>query len=789
MLKNYFKTALRNLIKNKMYSIINLIGLGVAVGCCVTAYVNYEFSQSYDGFHENKDSIYRINSYKMINGNRQNWALVPRPLMEQIGDHVPGIERVARISWTRAIMRYGDQVFRQGLAFADPDFLQMFTFPLLQGEKDVLEDQSAIVLTDETAEKYFGNEDPMGKQVVLTFEEQAPQTFVVKAIVKKPPLNSNIFFDAILPYRVAANQLNIAPDNWERWNGANFILTTSKQSLPGIEAKLQEYLQISNESNPDWQIAGFYLVPLKDISDGMRTLRGDPLVGGMPISAVVGPSVTAFLVLILACFNFMNTSIAFSARRLKEIGVRKVLGSRRTQLQQQFFGENLLLCFLSLLIGIGLAEIFVPAYDSLWPYTDMKLSYANDYGIFIFLAALLLFTGLAAGAYPAIYVSQYNPTTIFRGKLKFGSASLFSKFLLTFQFALCMLAIIMGVTMMQNAKFQTEYDHGFAIDRKVAVTLHEGKNYEIYKQAISSNPAIQSVGGTAHVIGQGTSIADVEIGEKKNSVRVVYIGENFFETMGLTLLSGKVFDAHLTEDVESSVIVNETFLQEFDIASTENLYLKIADKEYRVTGVVKDFLHSGLWRRVEPCILRLSKEQNYNYLVASFAGIPGGEMTAFLEDKWKANFPDLPFSNFFQDEILSEAKQVNSSIETTAIYISMISILIAAMGLFALVSLNIAKRTKEIGIRKILGATTLHIGGLISRQFVALISIAAVLSIGMGYFSMQSLLGAIWAYHVGMTALPYVLAAILVFAVAYLTVGSQVYKVAQSNPANALRYE
>ncbi|MFQ5627671.1 MAG: ABC transporter permease [bacterium] len=789
MLKNYLKTALRNLVKNKMYSIINLIGLGVAVGCCVTAYVNYEFSQSYDDFHTNKESIYRINSYKMLNGRRQNWALAPRPLMEQIQGTVPGIERAARIAWTRAIMRYSDQVFRQGLAYADPDFLRMFSFPLLHGEKEVLEDQSAIVLTDETAEKYFGKENPIGKQVIITFEGQSPQTFVVQAIVEKPPLNSNIFFQAILPYERVANLLNIEPDNWERWNGANFILATDRQSLPGIEVKLRDYLQIANESNPDWQIAGFYLDPLKNISDGMRTLRGDPLNGGMPISAVVGPSITAFLVLILACFNFMNTSIAFSARRLKEIGVRKVLGSMRSQLQQQFFGENLLLCFFSLLVGIGLAEIFVPAYDSLWPYTDMKLSYAEDYGIFIFLACLLLFTGLLAGAYPAIYISKYNPTTIFRGKQRFGSANLFTRILLTFQFALCMLAIIMGVTMMQNAKFQTEYDHGFAIDRKVAVTLHEGKNYEIYKQAITGYPAIQNVGGSVHVIGQGTSIADVEIGDKKNSVRMLFIGENFFETMELALESGKIFDANITDDLESSVIVNETFLHEFDISEIEGLYLKIADKEYRVAGVVKDFLHSGLWRKVEPCILRLSKEDNYNYLTASFAGIPPGEITAYLAEKWKGIFPDLPFSSFFQDEILTEARQVNDSIKTTAIYISMISILIAAMGLFALVSLNIARRTKEIGIRKILGATTLHIGGLISRQFVMLISIAAVLSIGMGYMAMNSLLSAIWAYHVGMTAMPYVFAAVLVFTLAYLTVGSQVYKVAQTNPANALRYE
>lgn len=789
MLKNYFTIAVRTLLKNKMYSIINLVGLGVAVGCCVTAYVNYDFSRSYNDFHVNKDKIYRINSYKMVNGQRQDWAITPRPLMDAISSTTPGIERLARFSSTSAIMRYEDQVFRQRLAYADPDFLEIFSFELLRGDRYALQQPSAIVLTDEAASKYFGDTEALGKQVVLTFEGEAPQTFVVKAILKRPPLNSSFFFEAILPYAQTANLLHIEPDDWKRWNGANFILASEEASLQTIDAKLQEYVDIANAANTDWRIDGFYLEPLEMLADAMRSVRANPLNSGMPISAIAGPSVVAFLVLILACFNFMNTSIAFSARRLKEIGVRKVLGGMRLQLQQQFFSENLLLCFLSLLVGVGLAEIFVPAYDSLWPYTDMKLSYIDDYGIFVFLAGLLLFTGVLAGAYPAIYVSRYNPSVILRGKQRFGSANLLSRALLTFQFALCMLAVIMGITMMQNARFQQHFDHGYQLEGIVGVPLHAPENYEIFKNAISSHPAVQNVAATRHLLGMHSSITDVAVGEQKNAVRSIFIGDHLFETNGLQLHSGEPFDADLQSDIESRILVNEAFMREFELNSIENVFVKIADQDYRIKGVVRDFLHTGLWRKVEPCILRLSKKEDFSYAVVAFAGIGEQQISSFLQDTWRATFPDLPYNGFFQTEVISEARQVNESIETTAIYIAIISILIAAMGLFALVSLNIAKRTKEIGIRKILGASTLNIGSLISRQFVILLGIAALLSVGMGHVSMNALLGSIWAYHVGTNVLPFAVATFLIFLVAYLTVGLQVYRVARTNPAQALRHE
>lgn len=789
MLKNYLKIAVRNLLNNKMYSGINLIGMGVAVACCVTAYVNYEFSQSYDAFHEQGDRIFRLNSYKMVNGERQNWAISPRPMMEVLASKEPDFEKLARFSYTSAIMRYEEQVLRQPLAYADPDFLQIFSFPIVRGDAGALHDPSAIVLTDETAQKYFGDQNALGQQVVLTFEGQAAQMFTVKAIVQKPPMNSSLFFDAILPYQRIADLLHFEPDDWARWNGANFVLVSKDAEVKAVETRLQEHVRMANASNDNWQIDGFYLDPLNNLSDSMRELRGDPLNGGMPISAIAGPSVVAFLVLILACFNFMNTSIAFSARRLKEIGVRKVLGGMRRQLQQQFFGENVLLCLLSLLVGIGLAEIFVPAYDSLWPYTDMKLSYLDDYGVFVFLGSLLLFTGLLAGAYPAIYISRYNPSAIFRGKQQFGSSSLLSRVLLTFQFALCMLAVIMGMTMMQNAQFQREFNHGYQVEGMIAVPLHDAENYPIFKEAIANYPAVQNVGATRHLIGMQTSVSDIAVGEQKSSVRTVYVGEHLFETMGLELADGARLDAGLVSDRENSILVNESFVREFQLGDIENTFVKMADKEFRVKGVVKDFLQSSLWRRVQPCILRLSEKEQYNYAIVSFAGVDEKEIAAFLRGKWQQLFPDLPYDGFFQTEVIREARNINDSIQTTAIYIAIISILIAAMGLFALVSLNIARRTKEIGIRKILGASIFNIGGLISQQFVILLAIAAMLSVGMGYFSMNALLGSIWAYHVGVTPLPYFSAAAIIVLVAYVTVGLQVHKVARTNPIDALRYE
>jgi ABC-type lipoprotein release transport system permease subunit len=349
MFKSYLKVALRNLYRNKLYSILNIVGLGVAIGCCIVAYVNYEFSQSYDTFHENAGEIYTVNSYKILNNNRQNWSLIPLPMITAIKRDIPGIEKYSRISASRGTLKYEDKVFSEVFHYADEDFFEMFTFPLKYGNKDALKDKRSIILSEEIAEKYFGEKNPLGKQMVLSPDGEKQFDFFVQGVVYNTPKNSSIQLSILLPFENIEELRNYDLQDWEYRSRATFVQLAANASIAEIEARLQSYTAISNDANPDWEIDGFYMEPLPQLAFNSRDLRGSPFMPGMHPAALIGPSVIALLVLLLACFNFVNTAIAFSARRLKEIGIRKVIGGVRSQLIIQFLGENLVLCFIALL--------------------------------------------------------------------------------------------------------------------------------------------------------------------------------------------------------------------------------------------------------------------------------------------------------------------------------------------------------------------------------------------------------------------------------------------------------
>lgn len=793
MILSYLKLALRNLYKYKLYSIINIIGLSVAVAVCITGYVNYQFSQSYDRFHENIDRIYHINSYKLLNNKRIDWSIAPLPFGPAIKNDIPGVEKMTRISRTSGTMKFGDKIFNESFFFVDEAFFEILTFPLLLGNKDVLKDRSGIVITRELAEKYFGNENPLGRRVILSVDGETNFEFFVRGVTDNPTKTSSLRYEVLLPMARLKELRNRDPEKWQDWAQATFILTSEGASIVQIENQIQSYIKISNEANPDWQIEGFYLMSLYETALASRDLRGDPFYGSMPMSAVIGPSVTAILILLLACFNYVNTAIASAARRLKEIGIRKVVGSIRGQLITQFLGENLVLCFIALLLGIGLAEVVVPGYDTLWPEIDVSVNYSENPELILFLAGLLLFTAIAAGAYPAFYISAFNPVSIFRGRQKLGGTNVLIRVLLTLQFALSMTAIIMGVVFNKNADFIETVDMGFNKEQILIVPVKNEKIYTVFKNAIQSNPAIVNTAGSRSHIWSSWFGVDVETGDSKSEVNLFRIGENFLETMDIELLDGRKLDPELQTDIDQAVLINETLAHEFGWSSLKDKFLKMKqdeqETEYQVVGLLQDFKYNGVWAEVQPALMALSPMKDYRYLSVRFEPENLNEVSLYLQEQWKRLFPNLPYDGFFLDEMTAEAMQVTASIRIIALYIAIIAILIAGMGLFALVSLNIARRTKELGIRKILGASMVTVGRLISQEFLWLLLIASFLAAAMGYFMVDALLNAIYAYHTDFGISPFVLSSALITIIALVTVSSQIFRVATSNPVDAIRDE
>lgn len=793
MLFSYLKLALRNLYKYKLYSFINIMGLGVAIACGVVAYVNYQFSQSYDNFHENADRIANISSYKILNNNRINWSITPMPMGQAIRNDIPGVEGLTRISRSFGTLRYDEQVFNERFYFVEEDFFKIFDFELLYGEGEILKDKGAIVIDEELAGKYFGDRNPVGQQMTLSFDGEKQFDVFVRGVTRKAPKNSSLQFSALLPLERIAELRGVDLQDWESWASATMILTSENVSFDQIEEQLQSYKQLSNQANPDWQIEGFYLMPLRRLALDSRELRGDPFQSAMPASSIVGPSVVALLILLLACFNYVNTAIASSAPRLKEIGIRKVVGGVRKQLIVQFLGENLVLCMFALFLGLVLAEIFVPAYDSLWPMVTLKMNYSDDPGLLIFLVLLLGITAVAAGAYPAFYISRFKPVAILRGKQKLGGTNSLIRVLLTIQLALSMSGIILGLVFKNNAEYIRTADLGFAKEQVIIIPVNNDRTYTAMKNEIASHPDIVSIAGSQSQIALSVSRIEIEAGDIKSEVTLFRIGENYLETLKMQLVDGRALNVNQQTDIKQSVLVNETMMRELKWDSPADKYVKVKESdgvtEYAVVGVVADFKYNSVWRKVQPTMLSLVPPEDYRYLTVRFESQDLRGISNYLQETWKQLFPNLPYDGFFMDELQAEAIQVTESIKTISLYIAIISVLIAGMGLFALVSLNIAKRTKELGIRKVLGASVMSVGKLISREFVYLLIIATFLAAGFGYFMVNMLLDSIYAYYTNFGPAPFIISSLIVALVALLTVSSQVFRIATLNPVMALRDE
>ncbi|NUM68203.1 ABC transporter permease [candidate division KSB1 bacterium] len=778
MFKNYLKIALRNLIANKLYAVINVVALSVAMACAVVAYLNYDYSRSFDRFHENAERIFVARSTVTVNDREQNYGITPLPLGPALARDFAQVEKMARVVYSLSALEYGDKIFNEVTYYVDESFFEMFTFPLKLGSHEAIHDKSKLFISEDLALKYFGEDDPLGKQVSIHYSSGKTRDFFVGGVVQKIPANSSLQFDVLIPYAVLAEVSNEPQESWANWAHETFIQLASPVEIAAISRQLDRYLAVQNAASPDFQIARLYFDPFAQASQRARALTNDILKEGVHPAAVLAPSIIAVLLLLTACFNFMNTSLAFSALRLKEVGVRKVLGGLRRQLIAQFIGENLLLCTIALLIAIGLAEWLVPAYSNLWTDFDLVLNYRENWGLLAFLIGLLAFMSFAAGAYPALYVSAFSPVAILKGNS-----------ILTFQFALSTMTIIAGIVFTHNARFFEQLDLGFDAEQTIAVPLRSANVYTAYRNAVEQNPSIQSVSGTRHQVGYNQAGLLAESESKKHQVAVLSVGAEYLETMGMQLVQGRSFDPNLATDKDQALIVNEKMAADFNWSEPLGKQVTIDSVRYTVIGVVKNFYNRSVWRPMQACALRLTDPEQFRYLVVRTDLHNVVAANEFLREIWQRLSPNVPYAGFYQDEVLAEAVQVNGSIKLLFIYISMAAIAIAVMGLFALSSLIIVKRTKEIGIRKVLGASVAHIVQLLNRQIVAVLVVASILAALGGYFSLEPLMSSIFAYHVNLQAWHFVLAGAIVFMIGLITVSSQVYRVATANPVESLRYE
>lgn len=790
MFYNYIKLALRNFAKNKIFVAINILGLGIAIACCIVAFLNWQYNADFDKVHEHGDEIYRVNFVRTVNNQGIQNGSCPAPLGEVIRTSFGQVSHTARVQFMGGNFRVNDQLFRTSISTVDEDFFRMFTFEFLQGTPFSISDQRTILINEELHDKYFPDvANPIGKTLTyLNGDERVD--FKVGGVFKKPPQNSSFYATAYINYENTLDLMRFDTDDWAAFN-STFIRLPNTADVSSVEKSLNDYVEIQNRAKEDYKVDYYYLDKFQGMA--VRAEREGTwnhwFADSLPTAAAVAPGVMAFLLLLIACFNFTNTSIAIANRRIKEIGIRKVMGSDRSQLIKQFLGENILLTFIALLVGVLLAAFLVPAYNAMWPFLEIELSFSENGFLWFFLIVLLILTGLAAGSYPAFYVSGFHPTTIFRGTTKFSGTNILTRVLLTLQFAISLVAIISGFVFSENADFQASYDLGFNPNEVVYAYINDPGDYQAYRNELMNSDLVQSISGSGHQVSSSWYTDPVKYEGKELDVQMMNVGDGYLSTIGATMSAGRVFKENSAFDRENTVIVNEEFVRSFGIENPLDTRVTYYDtSSLQIVGVVKDiYLQGALWDPIEPLLIRAAPPEDYRFISVQTAGENTQALKGFMDKKWKELFPDQISTVTTLDEESAGSTLTNQNIKKLFVFLGIVAFLLSVFGLFSLVSLNLNKRMRELGIRKVLGANTPQLLFRIAKEFIIILLIASVLGSVLGYFLSSALMGSIWAVYTDIKPPIFMLSIGLMLFVSFITIGGRIVKATSVAPAHIIK--
>lgn len=790
MIKNYLLITWRSMMRNKLFLMVNIFGLAVAIGCCIVAYFNWEFDAEFDNHHVQSGNIYRVSSVRDFNGQSTLVGYAPLPLGDAIRGNVADVDKVVRMSWSFSNFKIADDLFPVHLAYTDADFFDVFTFPMVAGASGGLEDRSKVYISDEMAIKLFGRVDVTGESLTQVLGSTLKE-YQVGGVFRKQPANSSFAEDAYVNYENYYDEAkDVKEDDWRSRN-VLFLLIRDESRLEAVTRQLQTYRENNNRVREDFQISEFKLEPFQGMArrDAAEERWANTQTASPP-EAVISTVIMGLLLLLIACFNMTNTAIAISSRRLKEIGLRKVMGGLRGQLIIQFLGETMLICIIALFLGLFLGEVLLSGWNALWVNMKLTSHYLDNPGFLLFITGVLAFTALVAGGYPAFYISHFEPVSILKGKLKLGGTNYFTRVLLGLQYSISLVALIFAIAFYANSLYQREFDIGF--DRSGVILAHVSSEteFDTYRNALLQNKDIISVAGSKHSIMSSWYNDPVTYESKQLEVEILHVGEDYLSTMGMTLVAGRDFQKDSETDRKQSVIVTENLAEKFgwdDPIGKEVVWMDTVS--LYVVGVIRDVYTQGLWREMEPVMLRYADRDEYSFVLVK---APVEKLTAvngFMEEQWKAIFPNKLYNGWYLDEVMVEAVTVNNNVVKIFSFMGIVALVLSVTGLFTLVSLNIIRKMKEIGVRKVLGASMANIAAIINVEFMIILCLSAIAGTAASYYAVEALMSAIWRYYQPATALTFAISVALMFAISAIVIGSKVYMAASMNPVKTLRDE
>lgn len=801
MFKNYLKITLRNLIKQRLYSIITIAGLSVGITSCLLIMLYVKQELSYDRFYPNSDRIYRV-AHKVIRPQGISYnAASPTPLAPALKEEYPEIEHITRIYFDAEVLfKYGDkQIFEyDNVIYADPDFFNVFPFRLLKGDPShLLDTPESIVLSVSAARKYFGDDEPVGK--VMQINNQS--NFKVTGVIEDVPVNSHYHFNFVVSF-LAKNERNFG--TWlNLWTGITTLYTYVV--LPeniNIEEFTRKVENIITEHAP--KRAGIerkiFLQPLRSIY--LHSHLETEIEANNHVSNLIILSTIAFLILVIACINYMNLATAQSATRAKEVGMRKVLGAERFQLVKQFMGESVLLTVLAMLLSLVFVEIFLPAFSSLVG-KPVDLIYKKNLFFLSGFFSIAILIGVVSSIYPAVFLSRHQPIKALKGlrdSIKSSIAQLFfKKAMVVIQFSVSILLVVCTIIINHQLRYMRNSYLGFEKKNTIVVPINSEsgrRQYEAAKNELLTYPGVMGVSACLEApIGSYTIISRA-LPEGKDPEESFYIDHNFvdydfIDNFNIEMVAGRRFSKEYSTDLRGAFIINEAAVRKWGFSFPEEALGKRLRSgigiEGTIIGVTKDYHISSFHEEIKPLVMVCDPQYFWTLAVK----IKSDNISAVLASikKTMTKFdPNYPFTYTFLDEDINERYEGEEKIAQIVRTFSVIAISIACLGLFGLAAFAAERRTKEIGIRKVLGAKVSSLIFMLSTEFTMWVLVANIISWPVAYYAMNKWLQG-FAYRISIGPWPFLLAAFLAFVIALFTVSYHAVKASVSNPVESLRYE
>ena len=792
MLSNYFKIALRNLYRHKGFTLLNISGLaiGMTAGFLVLLYVNFELS--YDNMHSKGDSIYRVvadidTPSEKIEAGIAAWAVGPN--IEKEFPEILKFTRVLGEDFT--IVKDGNKFLEEHVIGVDSAFFEIFDFELVKGDKtQVLMRPNSLVISETMATKYFDSNDPIGQNMVIEgFDNPA----IVTGVMKDIPENSHIQADIIVSMITYTAPPSNRDEQWGNYNPSIYVLTAEGTNPKSLVAKFPSFLEKRNGDamRESKMFVTLFLEPFKDVY--LKSDRGGSISGS--INNVYVFSIIGIFILLIASINFINLATARSVERAKEVGIRKVIGADKNQLAFQFIGESIIICTLAFFFAVGLTALGLPYFNELAGKTVSIGVFAEPINIlYLFLLALAI--GTIAGIYPAIVLSSFKPISVLKGGFSTGTKGvLLRKSLVVVQFTISITLIIGTIVIYNQMRFMQNQDLGFNKEHTIVIPTEPGSSQEALRTSISKIPGVKGTALASSVPGTGNSTAYSEIENQQGDLQIAnldlyFVNEDYLSQLGMEIIAGRGFSRDFASDSSKAMIINEKAVSLLGYANAQDAIganYQQWGSNGEVIGVVKDFNFNSLQEEITPLTMRLDPAQT-DVITIKIEGTNTAQTLVSIESTWQSMQPGDPFEYYFLDELFNNQYQAEEQFEDLFLSFALLAIFISCLGLLGLAAYSTIQRKREIGIRKIVGASVSSIINLLSKEFIKLVAIAFIISAPIAWYLMHSWLED-FAYKIDIKWWMFVVAGIGSMIIALATVSFQAIKAATSNPVRSLRTE